>query len=252
MAERMRRAVALLLVLVAASLAARPAAAAATVLNHGRRLAVGPGNLLVLTDPDLDRVVVYDIAGERPRKRVAFGEPGQKPGQLASPHGAALSARGDLFVADTLQPPRPGLRPVGDARGLAGAAAAHLGRLRVGAGRLRRAARGLALPPPEAKQKRVFVVDTRNDRIQVFDRRRARRPGSVLGGHGDADREARRRPSRRRLRPARAASSTWPSPATAASPPSTPTPVRSCSRSARDVLRSPAGIAVDSARRPAA
>src|SRR5262245_57225417 len=70
-------------------------------LTNGRRLSVGPGHLLVLTDPDLDRIAIFDVSGERPRKRMAFGERGSKPGQLDSPHGAAVTARGSLLVADT-------------------------------------------------------------------------------------------------------------------------------------------------------
>src|SRR5262245_25604585 len=50
--------------------------------SNGRRLSIGAGQLLVLTDPDLARIVIYDLKGETPRKLVAFGEQGIKPGQL--------------------------------------------------------------------------------------------------------------------------------------------------------------------------
>src|SRR4029450_1495693 len=87
--------------LLLCSLAAAASAGPPSTTN-GRRLAIGPGNLLVLTDPRLDRVVLYDVSGDRPKKRVAFGVPGIPLGQLDSPHGAAGGARGDPLVADTL------------------------------------------------------------------------------------------------------------------------------------------------------
>src|SRR4029450_7955743 len=87
--------------LLLCSLAAAASAGPHSTTN-GRRLAIGPGNLLVLTDPRLDRVVLYDVSGDRPKKRVAFGVPGIRLGQLDSPHGSAVSARGGLLGADTL------------------------------------------------------------------------------------------------------------------------------------------------------
>jgi sugar lactone lactonase YvrE len=185
MAERMRRAVAVLLVLLAATLAARPAAAAATVLNHGRRLAVGPGNFLLLTDADLDRVAVYDIAGDRPRLRVVFGEPGPKPGQLASPHGAALSARGDLYVADTFNHRVQAFDFSATIDGWPGRLLRTWGGYGSGPGDFHAPLAGMVLPPPEAKQKRVFVADTRNHRVQVFDLDGAP-AGLSIGGQGEA------------------------------------------------------------------
>src|SRR5689334_4052802 len=152
----MRRAVAVPLVLVACALAVRPAAAGSTVLNYGRRLAVGPGNFLVLTDPDLDRVVVYDVAGDLPKKRVAFGEPGQKPGQLASPHGAALSARGDLFVADTFNHRVQAFDLSATLEGWPGRLLRTWGGFGSAPGDFDAPLAGMVLPPPEAKQKRVF------------------------------------------------------------------------------------------------
>ncbi|MET0553766.1 MAG: NHL repeat-containing protein [Vicinamibacteria bacterium] len=181
----MRRAVAVPLVLVAAALAARPALAGSTVLNHGRRLAVGPGHFLVLTDPDLDRVAVYDVGGDRPKLRVAFGEPGQKTGQLASPHGAALSARGDLFVADSYNHRVQAFDLTATLEGWPGRLLRTWGGYGSGPGDFNAPIAGLALPPPEAKQKRVFVADTRNHRVQVFDLDGAP-AGLVIGGRGDA------------------------------------------------------------------
>lgn len=143
----------------------------------GRRLSVGPGQLLVLTDPDLDRVVLYDVRGERPRKVVAFGERGGKPGQLHSPHGAAITARGDLLVADTLN------HRV-QAFDLTGALAGWPGRLlRTWGGPpgLDTPRSGLAVSPVEDQQRRVFVPDAH--RVLVYDVD-GRPTGLVLGGRG--------------------------------------------------------------------
>jgi NHL repeat len=184
MAERMRRAVAAPLVLLA-FLPARQAAAGSTVQNHGRRLSVGPGDFLVLTDPDLDRVVVYDLAGDRPRKRVAFGEPGQKPGQLASPHGAAISPRGDLFVADTFNHRVQAFDLSATLEGWPGRLLRSWGGFGSGPGDFDAPQAGMAVPPAGAQQKRVFVVDTGNHRVQAFDLDGAP-TGLVIGGRGDA------------------------------------------------------------------
>jgi sugar lactone lactonase YvrE len=184
MAERMRRAVTVPLVLLA-FIVARSATAAPHARNQGRRLSVGPGALMVLTDPELDRVVVYDIAGEQPRKRVSFGEPGQKPGQLASPHGAAISARGDLFVADTLNHRVQAFDLSATLEGWPGRLLRTWGGFGAGPGQLDAPQAGLALPPAEAQQKRVFVVDTGNHRVQAFDLDGA--PSAlVIGGRGGA------------------------------------------------------------------
>jgi sugar lactone lactonase YvrE len=177
----MRAVVALLL--VASLLSARTASPGATPLNDGRRLAAGVGAFLVLTDPDLDRVVVYDVSGERPRKCVAFGEPGQKPGQLASPHGAAMSARGDLFVADTLNHRVQAFDLSATLEGWPGHLVRAWGGLGSGPGEFEAPLAGLALPPPEALQKRVFVADSHSHRVQAFDLDGAP-TGLVIGGRG--------------------------------------------------------------------
>jgi NHL repeat len=168
-----------------AVLASRPAAAGSTVLDDGRRLATGSGNFLILTDPDLDRVVVYDVSGDRPKKRVAFGELGRKPGQLDAPHGAAISARGDLFVADTSNHRVQAFDLSATLEGWPGRLLRAWGSFGSGQGELDAPAGGVALPPPEAKQKRVFVVDTRNHRVQAFDLDGAP-TGPVIGGRGAA------------------------------------------------------------------
>lgn len=164
-------------------LAAVPAMADAAA-SDGRRLSVGPGHLLALTDPDLHRVVLYDVGSDRPRKLVAFGELGSKPGQLESPHGAAITARGDLLVADTSN------HRVQDFD-LTGALAGWPGRLLrtwgggpgPGPAELDTPQSGLAVSPLEDQQRRVFVIDTRNNRVVVYDVD-GRPTGLVLGGQG--------------------------------------------------------------------
>ncbi len=156
------------------SLLAAGPVAAADPPPSGRRLSTGPGHLLVLTDPELDRVVLYDVSGERPRKVVAFGERGSKPGQLHAPHGAAVTARGDLLVADTLN------HRV-QAFDLTGALAGWPGRLVRAWGDLDAPRSGLAVPRLEDQQRRVFVPDAH--RVVVYD---VDGPptGLVLGGRG--------------------------------------------------------------------
>lgn len=169
-------------VLVGLLAVATPAMAGSGITN-GRRLSMGPGYLLALTDPDLDRVVLYDVSGERPRKLVAFGERGSKPGQLDSPHGAAITARGDLLVADS------GNRRV-QAFDLTGALAGWPGRFvrtwgAGGAEPLEAPQSGLAVAPLEDLQRRVFVPDTRSHRVVVYDVD-GRATGLVIGGEGNA------------------------------------------------------------------
>lgn len=172
----MRRAVAVPLTL-AVALAAPHVTAGSTDPGDGLRLAAGAGDFLVLTDAGLDRVVVYDVSGDRPRKRVAFGEPGPKPGQLRGPRGAAVSARGDIFVGDA-----------GNGRVQSFDLSANLegwpGRL-LRAWALDAPPAALAIARAESRQKRVFVADAAGHRVRVFDLDGA--PAAAdLGGQGSA------------------------------------------------------------------
>ena len=162
--------------------AATPLGAGQGVTN-GRRLSIAPGHLLVLTDPDLDRVVLYDVSGDRPRKRVAFGDRGAKPGQLDSPHGAAVTARGDLLVSDTANHRIQAFDLTGAMEGWPGRVLRAWGMRGDGPAELD-TPHGLAVSPSENEQDRVFVVDTRNHRVVVqgID---GRPTGLVLGGRGD-------------------------------------------------------------------
>lgn len=161
---------------------ASPALAGQPVTN-GRRLSMGPGQLLVLTDPDLDRIVLYDVSGDRPRKRVAFGERGLKPGHLESPHGAAVTARGDLLVADTFNHRVQAFDLTGALEGWPGRLLRTWGGFGHGPGELNTPTSGLAVSPIEDQQRRVFVPDTRNHRVVVYDVN-GPATGLVLGERG--------------------------------------------------------------------
>src|SRR4051794_30119351 len=76
-------------------------AAADDLQAFGRRLSIGPQEVLVLADPAVSRVALFDVAGETPRTIGETGTAGDAPGQWRAPHGAALDARGELVVADT-------------------------------------------------------------------------------------------------------------------------------------------------------
>jgi DNA-binding beta-propeller fold protein YncE len=141
------------------------------------------GDRLALTDPDLGRVVLYDVAGPRPRKIGAFGRIGSRPGELRGPHGATPAAGDRVYVADTFNH----RIQVFDVAGLAGGRAPRLvsafGAPGRAIGDLRAPEAAVTL---STDARRLFVTDTANDRIQVFDRD-GRPTGMVLGGKGAAD-----------------------------------------------------------------
>lgn len=166
-------------------LAAAAASAGPHSTTNGRRLAIGPGNLLVLTDPRLDRVILYDVSGERPRKRVAFGVPGIRLGQLDSPHGAAVSARGDLLVADTLNHRIQDYDLTAVLYGWPPRLLRSFGSYGDGPAELNAPQSGIVLPPDENRQDRAFVADTRNQRVLVFAL--TGRPTGLVIGAGRLD-----------------------------------------------------------------
>jgi sugar lactone lactonase YvrE len=173
----LRRAAAAGLVLV---LAGDPGQGSESIRTLGRRLSCS-GDTLVLTEPDLNRIVLYDVSGPQPRKRLAFGDPGIKPGQLTGPHGALLEGS-DVFVADTFNhrvqvfrlPEPPATRPrlvrtwadFGDA-----------------IGELRAPHSGFARASEGPRKGILFIPDTRNDRVQSF-RASGEPAGIVLGARG--------------------------------------------------------------------
>lgn len=180
----MRRAVWVALLFFAGCLA-RTVAAGSPTVDDGRRLSIGPGGFLVLTDPALHRVVVYEVSGDRPRKRVAFGEPGSRPGQVSSPHGAAVSSRGDLFVLDSANHRIQAFDLSSTLEGWPGRLVRAWGARGTARGELDTPTGGLALPPGEGRQTRLFAADSRNHRVLPFDLDGAP-VGEPIGGRGDA------------------------------------------------------------------
>ena len=152
----------------------------------GRRVTCGPGGLLVLTEPDIPhRVVLYDVNGDAPKKLLAIGEPGWRAGQLESPHGGVVSWAGELLVTNTNNHRI-------DVFSLASLREGHYPRLvrtfgSIGRtpGRLHTPQWPVAVSPRADLQGLVFVSDTGNDRVQVFER--TGKLLRVIGGHGSED-----------------------------------------------------------------
>jgi DNA-binding beta-propeller fold protein YncE len=131
----------------------------------------------VLTEPDLNRVVVYDISGPLPRKRLAFGTPGSKPGQLMGPHGTLLDGE-DLYVADTFNNRVEVFRiPEGAGRPRLVRVFGDFGSA---IGQLRAPHAGFAMAAQGERKGLLFVPDTRNHRVQSF-RVTGEPAGVVLG-----------------------------------------------------------------------
>lgn len=151
---------------LAGQIAVPRARAYETIQTQGRRLWIKQSTQrLVVTDPTRDRVAVYDVSGERPRKLGEFGEQGLDPGQFMGPHGAVL-VRGELVVADTFNhrvqsfdaaPLLAGLRPrltqVWGARG----------------GYARGGLDGPLGPVVNPRSGNVYVADSRHGRVLGFD-----------------------------------------------------------------------------------
>jgi DNA-binding beta-propeller fold protein YncE len=148
----------------------------------GRRITVS-GTVLALTDPDLDRIALYDVSGARPRKIGAFGRTGYRFGEVHGPHGATVDARGRLYVADTFNHRIEVFDVTGLARGHAPRLVSAFGNRGTGIGELRAPYAPVAFSRLAALRGRAFVVDSRNDRIQSFDRD-GQPMGTRIGGKG--------------------------------------------------------------------
>jgi hypothetical protein len=169
--------------LLALLIASPGAEAVERIHTFGRRLSVSADQTLVVTDAKLDRVALYDVSGERPRKLGEFGEQGDLPGLLMGPHGAVILGADELVVADTfnhrlqsfrLAALRAGKRPA-------------LVRVWAEAGGYVSGMDGpMALALGTSGEPLLYVADTRNGRVLAFgpDGRRRDftlgRPGAAL------------------------------------------------------------------------
>lgn len=136
----------------------------------GRRLELR-GELLVVTAPERERVALYDVSGELPRKLSEFGgEQGLEPGLFMGPHGALLLPPAELVVADTFNHRLQGFDLAAVRAGLRPALRRAVGRPGSGPGQFDGPMSGLASSSDPALAGLLFVADTRNQRIQVLDR----------------------------------------------------------------------------------
>jgi uncharacterized protein (TIGR03663 family) len=131
------------------------------VLAEPKALAVGPDGDVYVAEGRSSRVTVFDRAGRVVRQ---WGSPGEGPGQFREPWGIAVDRQGRVFVADTwnhriqvFDAEGRFLRQWGGLIDTAGRAAGGEGRFY--------GPRGLALDA----QGQLYVADTGNKRIQVFD-----------------------------------------------------------------------------------
>ena len=159
--------------------------AAEIIQTLGRRVTIS-GTVLALTEPDLNRVALYDVAGARPRKIGAFGRVGFRPGELHGPHGATLALPDRLYVADSFNHRVQAFDVAGLAEGRPPRLVFAVGNFGTGIGDLRAPHGGIAVSTEPGLRGRIFVVDSRNDRIQAFERD-GRPTGLVLGGKGSAE-----------------------------------------------------------------
>ena len=174
----------LLFALVLASASVRPAAGE-VIPAQGRQVSLS-GTVLALTDPDLNRVALYDVSGARPRRIGAFGRLGFRPGELHGPHGAALDSRGRLYVADTFNDRIQVFDIAGLATGRTPRLVIAFGDSGKAVGELRAPRAAVAFSSHPRLRDRVFVTDSGNDRIQVFDRG-GRATRMMMGGKGAED-----------------------------------------------------------------
>jgi DNA-binding beta-propeller fold protein YncE len=150
----------------------------------GRRVTVA-GGVLALTEPDENRVALFDVSGTRPRKIGAFGRRGFRPGELHAPHGAVVA--GDrLYVSDTFNHRIQVFDVAGLADGRPPRVVYAFGDRGSAIGDLRAPHAAIAISSDAALRDRLYVTDSRNDRIQVFDRS-GRPTGMVMGGKGAAE-----------------------------------------------------------------
>lgn len=187
--------------------------------HYGRRLKIAlgkdmqipwPGDVMTMSEPDTHKVIVFDVSGEMPFKLAEFGEFGEKIGQLKGPHGVGVNVFGEMFITDSfnhrvvvLDLSRMTLsaemqRLSSEMRTLNITTAAEMNKflkpltppvLRVwgrrgnGLGEFNTPSSGSTTSTDKVLRNIVFVGDTRNHRIQIFNRD-GTFTGKIIGGYG--------------------------------------------------------------------
>lgn len=149
--------------------------------------AASDGSLLAIAQPRNHAIVVFDSRPTPPRPMFAFGRYGRQAGEFIRPTGIAISAgRGMLYVSDTdndrVEVFRLGTGSDGQVRSATFAKA--IGRRGGQPGEFAQPA-GLALD----EEGSLYVCDTGNARVQVFDAQLAfaRQWGGAGRGEGKFD-----------------------------------------------------------------
>jgi DNA-binding beta-propeller fold protein YncE len=152
----------------------------------GRRLACGPSGLLALTIPEPPgRVVLYNVSGDAPVKVATFGERGWAAGQFDTPHGAAVSWNDELLVTNTNNDRIDVFDMASLREGRYPRLLRTIGTIGTTPGRFEVPQWPVAVSSRRDLQQLVFVSDTGNDRIQVFEH--TGKLLRILGGHGSED-----------------------------------------------------------------
>ncbi len=138
--------------------------------TRGRRLSTS-GDLLLVSAPERDRVALYDAHGDLPRKLGEFGgDQGSAPGFLMAPHGALSVPPDELVVLDSFNQRLQGFDLRAVLAGLRPRLRRTLGRPGRGSAEFDTPVSGLAVSNAPELRGLLFVADTGNQRVQVFDR----------------------------------------------------------------------------------
>jgi DNA-binding beta-propeller fold protein YncE len=145
------------------------------LLVEPKGVAVGPDGRVYVSEGRSNRVTIFNqdgsIAG-------AFGRPGGGEGELAEPWGIAVAPNGDVFIADTWNHRVQKFAADGRAIAAWGGVADTKGDVQAQPGKFF-GPRDVAIGPDGL----VYVSDTGNKRIQVFDANGG--VVRVFGGAGD-------------------------------------------------------------------
>lgn len=131
------------------------------VLTDPKNVAVGPDQRLYVVEGKASRVSVFNPDGTI---AASWGSPGQGDGQFQEPWGIAVAPDGNVYVADTWNHRVQYFDPQGTFLGKWGRLGDAKGQTDTGQG-VFWGPRSIAISP----KGEVFVTDTGNKRIQVFD-----------------------------------------------------------------------------------